>query len=52
MRLAGRTFPSAKGESDDLELEYAVLAGLCAEMLHRIASLRHHGLTQGRGRVN
>jgi len=62
----------------DLELEYAVLAGLCAEMLdgncvgvyvprermfipndgsllpelHRIESLRHHGVTHGRGRVN
>ena len=62
----------------DLELEYAVLAGLCAEMLdancvgvyvprermfipndgsllpelHRIASLRHRGVTHGRNRVN
>jgi hypothetical protein len=62
----------------DLELEYAVLAGLCAEMfdgncvgvyvprermfipndgslppeLNRITSLRHHGVTQDRSRVN
>jgi hypothetical protein len=62
----------------DLELEYAVLAGLCAEMLdgncvgvfvprerrfipndgsllpelHRITSLRHHGVTQDRSRLN
>jgi hypothetical protein len=67
----------AKGEID-LELEYAVLAGLCAAMvdrncvgvyvprermvipndgsllpeLYRIASLRHHGLTQDRNRVS